>query len=120
MLRGYAGFVAFAVLAFVGWRILRSGSSPRVDAFETLTWPAAWGLGAATSADALAVGFGLAMTGADIVLAAGIIGIVTAGLSALGFLIGKPLGRGIGDRGKTIAALTLFAMGVGALAGHAG
>ena len=46
------------------------------------------GLGFATSLDALAVGVGMGLSGSPIVLPAAIIGLVTAGLVALGAALG--------------------------------
>ncbi|MGA8533466.1 MAG: manganese efflux pump [Candidatus Tumulicola sp.] len=116
--RGYGGIVVFAVLGFVGWRMLRSAGQP-AEAFDASSWRTTLVLGLATSGDAMAVGFGLALTNTNIAAASALIGAVTAGISLAGILLGRPLGRVLGARGKIVAGLVLMLAGVHALVTHA-
>ncbi len=69
-------------------------------------------LSLATSLDALAVGFSLAMLGVSIWYPAVVIGFVTGTLSLLGLLMGRQLGKRMGKRMEIAGGLLLIAIGV--------
>lgn len=113
VLRGYGSFVAFLILAFVGWRMLRSGWTAVADAPPAApSLAATLALGVATSVDSLAVGFGLAMTGVNIVFASAMIGAVTAALSFLGIVVGKRLRRDFGAQTRVVAGIVLVIVAI--------
>ena len=77
-------------------------------------------LAVATSIDALAVGVSLAFLGADIVLAAIVIGLVTFALSLAGVAVGSRFGARY-ERAATIAGgVILIVIGVKILIEHLG
>jgi putative Mn2+ efflux pump MntP len=75
-------------------------------------------LSVATSIDALAIGLTLAMLGGGIWFAAGVIGLVTASLSATAILLGRRVGRAVGRRMEIVGGLALIAIGVKILVEH--
>jgi putative Mn2+ efflux pump MntP len=113
-------WVACALLTLVGGRMIRAAVS---GAEEDLGRDPSRGttlmvLSVATSIDALAIGLTLAMLGGSIWFAAGIIGLVTASLSALAILLGKRVGRAVGTRMEIVGGLALIAIGVKILVEH--
>ena len=113
-------WVAFALLGFVGGRMVLAGFSEDRESFSrdpsrgmTLVM-----LSVATSIDALAVGLTLAMLGASIWYASVIIGLVTAALSFMGVRTGNRLGAALGQRMETIGGLILIAIGIRILMQH--
>lgn len=113
-------WIAFALLAFVGVRMIRSGLDP---AGEGLTSDPSRGatlimLAVATSIDALAVGLSLAMLRVDIVYPAIVIGIVASAMSLLGIFLGGRLGKAFGKRMEVIGGLILIGIGVRVVISH--
>ena len=119
-------WIAFALLALIGGKMLWeafheqpeeidcSTVAPKLDMRELLM------LAVATSIDALAVGVSLAFLGADIVLAAIVIGLVTFALSLAGVAIGSRFGARY-ERAATIAGgVILIVIGVKILIEHLG
>ena len=111
-LDGYDHLVAAALLAFVGIRMVRSGLQLEGQASwmdpsrgRTLVM-----LSIATSIDALAVGFGLAMLEINILYPSLIIGVVTGSLSLLGLGIGRRLSNVFGKRMEVVGGLVLVAL----------
>ncbi len=113
-------WVAFALLALVGGRMIRAafggagedlGRDPSRGATLVM-------LSVATSIDAFAIGLTLAMIGNGIWLASIVIGLVTAGLSTLAGLIGTRVGRAVGARMEVVGGLALIAIGVKILIDH--
>ena len=117
---GLDHWVAFGLLAVVGGHMVRSGLGP--DARPGRSDPSrGWslvGLSLATSLDALAVGFSLAMLGVDIVGPAAVIGVVTAALSLLGLRVGRRLGDAFGHRMELIGGIVLLVIGLRMLLSH--
>lgn len=122
---GEAGcWVAAAVLAAVGLRMLveairrkpfsreGEGTPPR----EAGTGWTLLALAVATSLDALGAGLGLAMLGAEIWLAAAVIGLVAAALSAAGVMLAGRLARGasgtLSRTAEIVGALVLLGIAV--------
>ncbi len=111
-------WVAFGLLALVGGKMVFEGCKPleerrKGDPTRGLTLLV---LALATSIDALAVGLGMAMVGAEILLPAVIIGVVTAGLSAAGLRLGKIIGSRFSHRIEIVGGLVLIGIGVRILA----
>ncbi len=120
MIAPFDHWIAFALLAFVGVRMIRSGLDP---AGEGLTSDPSRGatlvmLSVATSIDALAVGLSLAMLRVDIVYPALVIGIVAAVMSLLGIFLGGRLGKAFGKRMEVIGGLILIGIGVRVVVSH--
>ncbi|MBN2169826.1 MAG: manganese efflux pump [Candidatus Krumholzibacteriota bacterium] len=112
-------WLAFGLLALVGGRMIRAGlrpdGAPRRDPSRGWTLTT---LCVATSIDALAVGFNLAMVGVAVWRPAAVIGIVTAALSLAGLGLGRRLGARFGARMEVVGGLVLIAIGVRILAEH--
>ncbi len=107
-------WIAFALLALVGGRMIRSaldrdpGAVP-ADPSRGLTMVA---LSVATSIDALAVGFSLAMLEVEIWQPSVVIGVVTGGLSFAGIRLGARLGRRFGRPMELLGGLVLIGIGI--------
>ncbi len=97
-------WIAFALLAFVGGRMVyeglrggaKEGETPRVSEF--FDWKHMFVPAVATSIDALAVGAGIAFSGDEILVPAAAMGIVTGAVSAAGVCFGRQLGKLAGAR----------------------
>ena len=112
-------WVAFALLAFVGGRMIRSG----FDHLATCPPDPSRGmtlltLSLATSIDALAVGLSLAMLRVNIWQPSAIIGIVTATLSLIALQLGRRLGMAIGKRMEIAGGVLLILIGLRILLSH--
>lgn len=108
-----AGRLAWALLTFVGGHMVYAGlrggeESHAIDPSRGMTLVM---LSVATSIDAFAVGFSLAMLHVSIWYPAVVIGLVTGTLSLAGIRLGARLGKGIG-RPIEIAGGTLL-IGIG-------
>ena len=115
--RDWDHWIAFALLAGLGARMVRSG----------LTMPAAAGVppekptshpfwllaltGFATSIDAMAVGVGLAFADVPIWTIAIAIGCATFAMVTLGVMAGRALGAVAGRRAELVGGLLLIAIG---------
>jgi putative Mn2+ efflux pump MntP len=113
-------WVAFALLAFVGARMLRSGFNSQKE--ENCPDPSHGGslmmICIATSIDAMAVGLSMAMLEVNLLLSCLIIGIVTLGLSLFGLLAGCRLGDKFGKRMELVGGLILIGIGMRILYSH--
>jgi manganese efflux pump family protein len=113
-------WIAFALLAFVGGRMLKEGFDPDQekiadDPSRGLTLLL---LSIATSIDALAVGLSLSMLEVSIWYPSVMIGIVTALLSSAAMLIGKRASIKTGKRMEMIGGVVLVGIGVKILIEH--
>ncbi len=112
-------WIAFALLAFVGARMIRSGFDhlavcpPDPSRGMTLIT-----LSLATSIDALAIGLSLAMLRVGIWQPSVIIGLVTATLSLIAIQLGKRLGTAIGKRMEIAGGALLILIGLRILLSH--
>lgn len=113
-------WVALALLAFVGLRMVKSGLSSEEEARQpdpsrgsTLMM-----LCVATSIDAMAVGLGLSMLQVDILSASLLIGVVTLGLSLFGLLVGDRLGNRFGKYMEVAGGLLLCGIGIRIVISH--
>ncbi len=88
-------WIAFGLLAFVGVRMIRSGLDSEGESHATDPSRGATliMLSVATSIDAFAVGLSLAVLNVGIIYPAIVIGLVAAGMSLLGLLLGNAWAR---------------------------
>ena len=113
-------WVAFALLAFVGGKMLWEAFHHEKDekpadisrGLLLLT------LSIATSLDALAVGLAFAFEDINIWLASLTIGITSLAISALGFLIGTKVGQVFGKWAEVLGGLILIGIGIRILVEH--
>lgn len=113
-------WVAMGLLTFVGARMIRSGLDPENETYSgdpsrggTLVM-----LSVATSIDAFAIGLSLAMLQVSILYPSIVIGLVTAGLSLMGLLIGHKLGSRFGSRMEMLGGLILIGIGLRVVISH--
>ena len=113
-------WVAMGLLTFVGIRMIRSGLDPESETYRRD--PSRGGtlvmLSVATSVDAFAIGLSLAMLQVDILYPSVVIGVVTAGLSLIGLLIGHKLGAQFGKRMEILGGVILIGIGLRVLIAH--
>jgi manganese efflux pump family protein len=113
-------WVAFGLLAFVGLRMVRAGFSPDEQAVQndpSRGWTLVL-LAFATSIDALAIGFSLAIVGIVIWYPAVVIGVVTGLVSWLGIFLGNRLGARFGKRMGIAGGTILVLIGLRILVSH--
>jgi putative Mn2+ efflux pump MntP len=120
LISGVDHWVALALLAFVGGRMIKEGLDPDGDCAPA---DASRGgtlvvLCVATSIDAFAVGLSMAMLNVPVLYPSAIIGVVTAGLSLLALLVGGRLGHVFGKRMEVIGGLILIGIGLRVLLSH--
>jgi putative Mn2+ efflux pump MntP len=117
-------WVAFALLAAVGARMVWEGLKPAEAAEDAAPRRAgAWALVATaigTSIDAAAVGVGLAFIGVNIWIIAASIGFTTFVLTTIGMLIGKAVGARFGKTAELLGGVALIGIGALILAEHMG
>ncbi len=113
-------WIAFALLLFVGIRMLMGALATDTETFATdpSRGTSLVVLSVATSIDALAVGLSLAMLRVSIWYPSAVIGIITAGLSVIGIQAGKYLGRKLGSRMELVGGIILILIGCRILASH--
>jgi manganese efflux pump family protein len=113
-------WIAFGLLAFVGARMIRSGLDPdgETHAADPSRGATLVLLSVATSIDAFAVGLSLAVLNVNIIYPAIVIGLVAAGMSLLGLLLGQRLGKAFGKRMEIVGGLILIGIGVRVLIAH--
>lgn len=119
-IESYDHWAAFGLLAFVGGKMIweafhADGKKERGDPTRGVTLLA---LSVATSIDALAVGLGLAMLNVNILYPSIVIGVVAAGLSALGINIGRAVGARFSHGVEIIGGLILIGIGTKILIEH--
>jgi manganese efflux pump family protein len=113
-IENYDHWIALLLLAFVGCKMIRESRSTEPQSYR-LDPSRGWSLmmlSIATSIDALAVGFSLAIMNVDIWRPSVLIGFITAGLSLLGILMGNRIGRKFGKRIEMLGGLTLIMIGI--------
>jgi manganese efflux pump family protein len=111
---GYANWLAFALLAYVGGKMLWEAQGER-DA-ESTSDPTRglklFTLSVATSIDALAVGMSMALLGVSIWLPSVVIGVVTATLTAIGVTFGGRIGSRWGRWADVAGGVVLILIGL--------
>jgi len=120
----YDHWVAFGLLGAIGGKMLldaaRGPKSTQPDASDPSRGIALVGLSVATSLDALAVGLSMALLRVSVWLPAVVIGLVAAGLSAVGVTFGARLGSRFGRLAELAGGCVLVAIGVRILIAHLG
>lgn len=113
-------WVAFLLLAFVGVRMIWSGSNGEEESHKndpSRGWNMVL-LSVAVSIDALAIGLSLALIHVDIWYPAVVIGVVTSLMSLVGLRLGNQLGRKFGKRMEIIGGIVLILIGVRIVVNH--
>ena len=114
MSAGVDTWIAFGLLAIVGSRMMYGGMRPGKEP-TTPNMSRGWTLiilCVATSIDALAIGFSLAMLRVTIWYPSLIIGVVTSGLSLVGIRLGRWLGSRFGSRMEMVGGAILWVIGL--------
>jgi putative Mn2+ efflux pump MntP len=122
MIQGFDHWIAFALLAVVGGKMIREGfekESAEEKPDQTRGWPL-FLLSIATSIDALAVGFSFSLLKTPILYPAAMIGVVCFVMTAVGMIFGKGLARIFGRKVEILGGLVLIAIGVKILVEHLG
>jgi putative Mn2+ efflux pump MntP len=113
-------WIAFGLLSFVGFRMIRDGIQP--NSKSILKDPSRGKilimLSIATSIDAFAIGFSLAILNVQIWYPSFIIGIITAGLSLVGIWFGNKFGKILGKKMEIIGGLLLIFIGLKIVISH--
>jgi putative Mn2+ efflux pump MntP len=114
-------WIAFGLLALVGLRmIVESRRPPEIARGDPSRGRRLMMLSIATSVDAFAVGFSLAMVNVRILLPAAVIGVVTAALSLAALHLGRRLRAQFGQAMEFAGGVILLAVGAEILAKHLG
>lgn len=114
VIQNYDHWIAFALLAFVGLRMIQSALRDG-DQDEVGDPSRGWTLvllSIAVSIDALAVGFTLGLLGISVWYPAILIGVVTGALSLLGLRLGQTLGSRLGKPFEILGGLLLIGIGI--------
>ena len=111
----FGHWVAFALLLAIGGKMVYESFSREARlksrADPTRKWLLIM-LSIATSIDALAVGFSIALLNVHVLTASVIIGIVAAGMTLIGMFFGKKLGALFGRRMELLGGLILIGIGI--------
>lgn len=112
-----APFVAFALLAFVGGRMVvdslqSKGECALSPAERELTTRRLFALAVATSIDALAVGVSAAFMAMPLLLSCAVIGVTAFALSLLGALVGRKLGCAFQKWAQLCGGIVLILIGL--------
>jgi putative Mn2+ efflux pump MntP len=116
-------WIAFVLLGALGIRMIWAGLSTAEEDVSKPTSHSFWVLaitGFATSIDAMVVGVGLAIMGADIVMTAAAIGLSTFIMVTIGVMLGRVLGVIAGRRAEVVGGVLLIGIGCLILYEHLG
>lgn len=116
-------WIAFALLGLLGGRMIWAGLAQPAADEEKPASHSFWVLaitGFATSIDAMVVGVGLAIMGADIAITAAAIGLSTFIMVTIGVMLGRVLGVIAGRRAEVVGGLLLVGIGCLILYEHIG
>ena len=113
-------WIAFGLLAIIGVNMIVESHKKEENMDASFGVRAMLPLAISTSIDALAVGVTFAIEGANIWLAAGIIGVITAVLSAVGIKIGNVFGSKYKATAELFGGVILILMGIKILLEHLG
>jgi len=117
---GFDHWIAFGLLCYVGFNLIRSGLSKDRQAFEQdpSTGKILVLLSFATSIDAFAVGLSLAFLNVPVMLSVVMIGVVALLLSVIGLFSGIRLGETFGKRMEIVGGLILPGIGIRVVITH--
>ena len=106
-------WIAFLLLAFVGFKMLKEALENELapDFSQTLPWKIIIGLSIATSLDALAVGVALSLEDASFWMTLTFMAVCVFVTSYAGFLLGQLLGRRFGKAMEVLGGLVLIGLG---------
>lgn len=113
-------WIALTLLAYIGLKMIRESRSPDQHKFR-LDPSRGWSmvmLSIATSLDALAVGFSLAVINVEVWYPAVVIGVITGGMSLLGILAGRRVGKKFGKQVERVGGLVLILIGIRIVVSH--
>ena len=113
-------WVAFVLLGLIGANMIRESFSDAESLDDDFGFSAMLPLAVATSIDALAVGVTFAFLEVRILPAAGLIGVTTFALSALGVWIGKLFGERFKSGAERLGGIILILIGLKILLEHLG
>lgn len=110
-------YIALILLSFIGGKMLFEGFGKKKNADEdvdkTLTFFGLLTQAVATSIDALSVGFTVAQYQMnEVLISAGVIGIVTFGICVGSVAIGKKFGTKLGNKAEIFGGFLLIAIGL--------
>ena len=111
---GLAPWLAFAVLLFLGIRMIREGFSGADEQFkgkDPTKGLSLIGLSLATSMDALGAGFSLGIMGGAVFIPAVVIGLVAGIMTTLAMFLGKRLSAGLGSKMDIAGGVILILIG---------
>jgi manganese efflux pump family protein len=113
-------WIAFGLLGYVGFNLIRSGLSRDVKAFnqDPSTGRILVLLSFATSIDAFAVGLSIVFLNIPVFLSIAMIGLVAVLLSALGLFAGTRLGEAFGKRMEIVGGILLIGIGIRVVITH--
>ncbi|MBC8873825.1 MAG: manganese efflux pump [Planctomycetes bacterium] len=116
----YDHWVAFALLAFVGGKMLLDarGDRSKVNKSDPTRGLMLVTLSVATSIDALAVGMSMAFMQVSMWMPAVVIGIVAAALSGVGITFGSRFGSRVGRWAEALGGCVLLFIGTRILVSH--
>ncbi|MBN1363855.1 MAG: manganese efflux pump [Syntrophaceae bacterium] len=120
MIARYDHWVAFALLAYVGGKMIWEGfkkEKEETKADQTRGWPLLL-LSIATSIDALAVGFSFSILKVPVIFPAIIIGLVCFLMTVTGMTFGKVLAKIFGKKVEIFGGIVLISIGIKILADH--
>jgi len=121
-LSGLDHWIIFALLLFVGGRMLLEGFDKKEDKEANGNDPTRGStlvlLSLATSLDASAVGLSMAMMNLNILFSVIAIGIVTAAFAATGLFAGNLLGTRFGKRMEILGGIILIGIGIRVVIEH--
>jgi manganese efflux pump family protein len=117
---GYDCWLAFALLGYVGGKMLWEARGPRdpENSNDPTRGLRLVTLSVATSIDALAVGMSMALLGVSVWFPSVVIGAVTAALTAVGISFGAQIGSRWGRWAEVTGGLVLILLGLKFLIGH--
>jgi len=121
LVSGFDHWIAFALLGFVGGKMLLESFKKKQGDEEPSDITRGWlliSMAIATSIDALAVGLSFAFLDVSIALASPIIGVVCMCVTVIGFLAGRRAGKHMGKRADTVGGLILLAIAFRILLSH--
>lgn len=116
----YDHWVAFALLAFIGGRMVweylhHDEEKERTDITKGTML---LGLAVATSIDAMAMGLVFAFAKVNLLLACSLIGIVAFAMTTIGYTLGKKVGSYLGKYAQLAGGAILIAIGLRILISH--
>lgn len=121
LISGYDHWVAFALLFFIGGRMIWHSLHERdanAAGKNLSSWLVLLVLALATSIDSLAVGLSFAFLDVHILLAALTIGLAALVITLVGVLVGRRVGALFGERAETVGGVILIITGLRILLEH--